>query len=504
LAGDSICGRIRPGAAVLLALAGLLIITATVSCQPAPAEPVPMSALESILKAGEITVITWNTTHCYYRYDGRPMGFEYDLAKAFADYLGVRLKVHVADSWEGMIPALADNPRAFIAAGLTVTPGRSDQVAFSDGYLTIQQHIITNRYERQVKTPGDLDGKTVQVRSGTSYQHRLEQLRGEGIDVRIVPRDNIPTDELIRLVSEGKIELTVADSHIARLNRLYYPNAVVGGTISDEQILAWAVQKNAPALLGQINRFLKKIRESGWLKTVYDRYYGVAAEFDYPALLTFHRNINRRLKRYRPIIRQAASANQFDWRLIAAQIYQESHFNPKAESHAGAQGLMQLTPDTAKSFGLSDPLDPEQNIGAGVRHLRELYDHYDKAPDPDRLYIALAAYNIGLGHIHDARDIARQLHLDPNSWASLKRTLPLLGKRDYYRHTRYGYARGTEPVVYVRRILAYYDILRHMGVEREKNAMPSAVNRSDSARDNSRTPPAEDEVPAVSAGDQES
>ncbi|MBC8392567.1 MAG: transglycosylase SLT domain-containing protein, partial [Deltaproteobacteria bacterium] len=198
---------------------------------------------------------------------------------------------------------------------------------------------------------------------------------------------------------------------------------------------------------------------------IYSRYFKDIDIFDYVDLRTYHRRIKTRLPRYKEVIKEVAERYGFDWRLIAAQIYQESHFNPAAKSHAGAAGLMQLTRKTAESLGVKKIFNPTENIIAGVNHLKNLYDHYDKAKGWERLYIALAAYNIGQGHVWDARRLAEKLNFDPNKWSSLVKTLPMLRYRKYNKNAKYGYCRGTEPVNYVKQILIYYDILKRQGIE---------------------------------------
>ena len=186
----------------------------------------------------------------------------------------------------------------------------------------------------------------------------------------------------------------------------------------------------------------------------------------------FHRRLKTRLPRYRTDIREAAQKHGFDWRMIAAQMYQESHFNPAARSHSNAYGLMQLTRSTAKSLGVQKILNSKQNIHAGVQHLRNMYDLFDKAVGSDRLFMTFAAYNIGQGHIQDARKLARQMNLDPDKWASLTKTLPLLSYQKYYQKAEYGYCRGTESIDYVKQIMIYYDILRHQGIEYRTDSSP--------------------------------
>lgn len=448
---------------ILVVLCYLAVCAAFVYCvRPRP------TILDKIRQAGEITVITRNNANCYYLYRDTPMGFEYDLAKIFADHLGVRLRVRVASTWQGMIPELMTTPAAFIAASMTITPSRQSQVAFSRGYMTIRQFIIAHRSNTRIRGVEDLAGRPVHVRRGTSYQERLEALRTNGLNVNIVLHDDLPTEELIGMVSRGEIDLTVADSHIAMLNRRYYPRAVMAAPLGDEEELGWAVHPEAQRLARAMDRFFTVIEKDGTYNRIHKKYYADLDFFDYLDLRAFHRRIRSRLPRYQKTIQAAAEKNGFDWRLIAAQAYQESHLDPKAQSHAGAFGLMQLTRRTAQSWKVTDIFDPVQNIRAGVHHLKRLHDRFSKAGPLDRLSIALAAYNIGEGHIHDARRLARQKGLDPNRWASLYQTLPLLRYRKYYGPSKYGYARGTEAINYVRQIAIYYDILRHKSLAEQR------------------------------------
>ncbi len=421
--------------------------------------------LNNILKTGNITVITRNNSHCYYLYRGQAMGFEYELAKLFADYLGVNLDVKIDEKWDSMIPALKNGTGSFIAASMTVTPKRQKEAAFSNGYISTRQYVIIRRNNTGIKKIEDLAGKTVHVRKGTSYQERLEALRKDGIDVTIKLHDDIPTDELIQQVAEGTIEVTVADKNIALLNRRYYPQIAFAFPISDEQSLGWAVKSCSRKLLNKINFFFDKINSNGKFAEIYNKYYADIDNFDYVDLRKYHTRLNTRLPRYKHIIMEAAEKYNLDWRLIASQMYQESHFDPMATSHSGAFGLMQLTFLTANSLGVEDMFDPVQNINAGVRHLKNLYDHFNGIDSPDRLFIALAAYNIGQGHIQDARNLAKQMNLDPDKWSSLEKTLPLLRYRKYYKKAKYGYCRGIEPINYIKQIMLYYDILRRQSLE---------------------------------------
>ncbi len=429
--------------------------------------------LEKIEESGTITMITRNNANSYFIYRNQPMGFEYELAKAFSEHLDLELRIITPD-WQKMFSALREHRGDFIAANLTITPSREEQVDFSEPYMDVQQQVVAHRNNRSINQIADLDGKTVHVRAETSYQERLEELNSqEGLMIGIVRHADMPTEELIRMVSNQEIEITIADSNIALLNRKYYPEIRIAFPIEEEQSLGWAVRKGNKALLEKINSFFDTIKKSGLYGKIYERYYGDVHIFDYVDLKKFHARIESRLPRYKGIIKRAAQKHGFDWRLIAAAIYQESHYNPRARSFTGVKGLMQVTLTTAKEMGISNRLDPKQSVQAGVQYLRKLYDRWDDIPKPDRLKFALASYNIGYGHVRDAQKLARDQGLPPKKWSSLEETLPLLRLKRYYRQTKYGYCRGTEPIRYVNRIMRYYDILKKKEIRKNQLALLS-------------------------------
>lgn len=418
------------------------------------------SSLDGVRRSGKLVLITDNNAHCYYNYRGKSMGFEYDLAKAFADYLKVDLEV-LTPGWDGLFPKLEKGRGDVVAASLTITEQRKARVDFSEPYLTIRQHIITRRTNRAIRTLDDLNGRVVHVRQGSSYHERLLQLREEGIDVEIALHSNVPTEDFIRQVAEKEIEITVADANVAKLNRRYYPQIRMGIPIAEEESLGWAVRKGNESLQHAINTFWQTIKADGTFNKIYHKYYTGVERFDYVDVVKFHKTIETRLPQYEKLIRQEAIRHGFDWRLIAATIYQESHFNPRARSHTGVRGLMQLTLETAAEMGIENRLDPEESIRGGVKYLAEIYSRFDDIQGQDRMLFTLASYNVGYGHVRDAQQIAKEKGLPPRKWSSIKETLPLLRKRAYFSRTKYGYARGTEPVRYVTRILTYYDILRN-------------------------------------------
>lgn len=423
------------------------------------------TSLDRILERGHITVLTQNTQHTYYVTRGEPAGFEYELAAAFARHLDVDLAVETRP-WSALIPALLGGEGDFIAASLTETATRRRNLAFSDPYLIVRQQLVVHVTRRDVRTLADLNGMRVQVRAGTSYAERMRELIAGGLQAELVLHADRPTEDLIRAVAAREIEATVADTHVARLNRRYYPDVRLAFPLSGPEPLSWAVRPEDTSLRREMNRFLADIKETGRFDRIYDRYYGNTEVFDYVDIKTFHERIETRLPRYESIFRREASRHGFDWRLIAAMAYQESHYHPLATSYTGVRGLMQLTEATAADLGIANRLDPEQSIRGGVAYLHWLTGRFSDIPDErDRLLFSLAAYNVGYGHVRDAQELARKRGLPAAEWQSLERVLPLLSNPTYYRTLTHGYARGTEPVRYVNRILEYYDILRRLEPE---------------------------------------
>jgi membrane-bound lytic murein transglycosylase F len=418
------------------------------------------SSPEGIRRSGKLVLITDNNAHCYYIYRDKAMGFEYDLAKAFADHLGVALEV-LTPGWDGLFPALEKGRGDLIAASLTMTDQRRSRADFSDPYMAIRQHIVFHRDNLAIRSLADLSGHAIHVRRDSSYHERLLQLQQEGLDIEIVLHANVPTEELLQRVAQRDIAFTVADSNVARLNRRYYPQIKIGFPVNGEQSLVWAVRRGNAALAQEINRFWETARADGTFRKIYHEYYAGIQNFDYVDLVRFHQALETHLPQYQALIRREAGRYDFDWRLVAAAIYQESHFDPLARSHTGVRGLMQLTLETAAEMGIEDRLDPEASIRGGVKYMASLHARFADIEGLDRMLLTLASYNVGYGHVRDAQQLARERGLPPDKWASLRDTLPLLHRREYYSRTRHGYARGTEPVVFVDRILTYYDILRN-------------------------------------------
>jgi len=387
------------------------------------------------------------------------MGFEYQLAKKFADFLNVKLTV-ITPGWEQMFDTLLDGKGDLIASSLTKTAKRKNRMAFSDEYMPVQQQVIVRKGYRDIKKLSDLDGKTVHIRKNTSYHERLVELKKSGLNIHLVLYENTPTEELLRQVQSNEIKITIADSNIFRLNRRYYPDLKMAFPISKHQSLGWATKKHDTRLIKKINQFFDMIKRDGTFAQIYNKYYAGTELFDYVDIKKFHTRLKTRLPAYKQIIKKESEKYNFDWRLIAAVIYQESQFNPNAISYTGVRGLMQLTIPTADEMGILNRLNPEESIKGGIKYLHKLYNQFENLAPDERLKFALGSYNVGYGHVKDARNIALEKGLDINKWSSLEKTLPLLRYREYYEKSGFGYARGTEPVRYVHRILTYYNILK--------------------------------------------
>ncbi|MCF8112435.1 MAG: membrane-bound lytic murein transglycosylase MltF [Desulfotignum sp.] len=420
------------------------------------------STVERIKQSGVMRMITTRSLNTFYLYKGEPTGFEYDLARAFARYLNVELDI-VTTGWNNLFTYLDQGKGDFIGAGIAITNERLEKASFSLSYMDVQQQIIHHRLIFGPRNINDLAFRTIHVRRNTSYHYRLAEIKASGIALNYVLYDNVPTEDLIAMVHDREIKFTIADSNIALLNQRYFPDIRIGIPIQKKESLAWAVRKNDPEMLREINRFFVYARGKKILRQIVDKYYEHTKAFDVSELKTFHKRVKTYLPKYQEIIKKEAADHGFDWRLMAAVIYQESRFDPRAKSVTNVEGLMQVTQAAAMEMGIKDRLSPGQSIRAGIKYLNRMYDRFDQIEDEyQRLLFALASYNVGYGHVKDAMAVAREKNLNPLIWDSLKETLPLLAKPAVYQKTKHGYARGWEPVEYVERILTYYDILKQI------------------------------------------
>ncbi len=435
----------------------MIVLTGVLYIQPAK----ELTQLEDVLQNNRLVVVTRTAASIYYEDPSGPAGVEFDLVKMFAERLHVELKFIVASDLEQVFSALAQGKAHFAAAGLSRTQDRTKLLRFTPPYQHIVQQLIYRQGTPRPKDIGDLNGGNLVVVAGSSHIERLHELRRQYPDLSWEESQKLNNDELLQKVETKQIDYTVADSNELRISRRFYPHIRVAFEISEKQPVGWAFSVKADDSLYQeaVNFFID-IYNSGVLEQILERYYGHIGEFDYVETTSFMAHIKKRLPKYRELFQIAAKRHRFDWRLLAAMAYQESHWNPRAISPTGVRGIMMLTRITAKQMGVKNRIDPAQSIRGGSHYLRQLKDRLPrKIREPDRNWFALAAYNIGYGHLMDARKITRQTGGNPDIWMDLKKKLPLLRDQKWYKNTVYGFARGDEAVQYVENIRSYYQML---------------------------------------------
>jgi peptidoglycan lytic transglycosylase F len=432
----------------------------------------PPSLLEQVLELGYLTAATRNTPTTYYQAAYGPGGPEYELVSAFAESLGVEARMVVPPRFQDVVPAVISGSVHLAAAGLSVTDDRWDVVRFGPAYQMVRPQVVYRVGERRPRSPEDLLDQEITVMSGSAHAERLRDLRRRHPGLQWTEESDIESEELLYRVSQRELAYTVADSNEVALNRRFYPELRVGFDVGPSEALAWVfAQGEDDSLIDAATGFFEQIEADGSLDRILRRYYGAADRFDYVGTRTFLRHIDSRLPQYRVLFFDAARDTDLDWRLLAAIAYQESHWDEDAVSYTGVRGLMMLTTQTAEQVGIADRTDPASSVTGGARYLAWMKTRIpERIPEPDRTWMALAAYNVGLGHLEDARILAQARGLDPDHWPDVRDSLPLLSQQHWYRQTRFGYARGREPVQYVDNIRSYYDVLIWMTSDLHRNA----------------------------------
>ncbi len=414
--------------------------------------------LDGIKKKKVLRMITRNNALTYYIYRGTPVGFDYEMIKKFADEEGLRLEVVLPPGHNELIPWLNEGRADVVAAAMTMTGERKKKVAFTEPYNYVKEVVIVRKNDKAVKSPLDFVGKTVHVRKSSSFYESLMAIKKKGLDFEIVQLpDDMETEDIIDGLIEKRWDITVCDSNLLEMARDKRKDVKVAFTIK-KQGIGWAVRKEDVQLLSALNAFIKKNYRGFFYNTLKDKYFKNTASSGAWSE-KFRYDTSGNISPYDEMAKKYAGKYGLDWRLIVAQIFQESGFNPRKVSWAGAKGLMQVMPRTARELGLKDLYDPESSIKAGTYYLKKLLDRF--APSiklKDRIRFALAAYHVGYNHVADARLLARRQGLDPDVWfENVEKAMLLLQKRVYYRKTRYGYCNGRRTVNYVREILNRYN-----------------------------------------------
>ncbi|MDF1564322.1 MAG: transporter substrate-binding domain-containing protein [Deltaproteobacteria bacterium] len=457
---------LRPDAPeLLLALRGFL----TEKAMTGHTEELFTGDLDGIRQRGVLRVITRNNPVTYFLYNGSPRGFDYLLVQRLADRLKVRLEMVLAPSRDLLIPWLLEGRGDLVAASLTVTPDRAEQVTFSRPYLHVDEILVEPAAAPPVTSKEALAGRTVHVRPSSSYHRTLKAL---GVGVRLVAADETKeTEELIDEVARGAIPLTVADSHILQTELTWRDDVRAGlnltGAEPEEEgeqpkpakAIAFAMRPGSPRLERAVNAFVAASYRDLEYNMARQRYFESSRRIAQANAWRVPAEEEGRISPYDDLIRKYSAKYGLDWRLMAALAFQESGFDPEAVSWVGAQGLFQVMPATGKELGFTNLKDPEQGIHAGIKYLRQLIDRIDpKLPFRQRVRMAMAAYNAGLGHVQDARRLAARRRLDPDRWfGHVEKAMLLLEKPRFHRWARHGYVRGREPVKYVSEIQNRYD-----------------------------------------------
>jgi len=426
------------------------------------------ATLERIVERGYITVGTLYGANSFYA-QGHDIfnneletdayaGFEYELAKQYADYLNVSLKIVPSYSINELFSKLNAGDVDLLAAGMSVTEQRLSRFNFAPSYTHVSQKLVFKQGNVRPRKVSDLTGNLM-VTASSSHVESLNTLKQVNPDLKWKETTDFDGEELLTKLLNDEIDYTIVDSNTLATNRRYYPEISVGFTIQDAEPLAWMLDKNSDdAILASLVEFFGLVHHNGTLLALDDKYYGHIEQFNYVETRTFIKAVKTRLPEYQAVFEKYSQ--EIDWRLLAAISYQESHWKPHARSHTGVRGMMMLTLATAKQMGIKSRLDAEQSIRGGSKYFKRMIAKMpDRIPNPDRIWFALASYNVGFGHLNDARIITQQQGGDPDRWVEVKSRLPLLQQKKYYKNTKYGYARGSEPVHYVDNIRRYYDTL---------------------------------------------
>ncbi len=431
----------------------------------------PPPLLDQVLETGELRVVTRDAPTSYTIGPDGPSGPEFDLAQAFADDLGVALIIDPVASVSEILPQLLSGDAHMAAAGLSITDTRREFLSFGHPYESVDVHMIYKLGTGKPRSVDDVIGRSIEVMANGSHVDLLLSLQAAYPDLSWSENADLSGAELLTKVAMGEVELTVSDSSDFNIQRHFYPDLRVALDLDIGDPIAWGFPRDSgDTLLARADDFLIKADRAGLLARIHDRYYGYTKKFDYVGTRNFIRHFENRLPRYREMFENAGAEWGVDWRLLAAIGYQESHWRSQAVSPTGVRGIMMLTLATAEYLGLDDRLDPHSSIFGGARYYaRQTERIADTVAEPDRTWMALAAYNVGFNHIKDARTLVEWDGGDPDTWVDLSDALPLLSQRKWYSQLPYGYARGWEPVLYVNNIRAYYNILKWLTEKEDLN-----------------------------------
>ncbi|WP_351010647.1 membrane-bound lytic murein transglycosylase MltF [Shewanella sp. S1-58-MNA-CIBAN-0166] len=426
------------------------------ACQPVDIQDVDIAApapKRTVLKVG-----TLYGPQIYLNSEQGESGFDFEMAQRFADYLAVPLEMIPYTNRKQLFAALKENKIDIIAAGIAKTPNRSQQFKLGPTLYKVNQVLVYKEGTPEPKDISTLSGE-ITVMANSSSVNTLTKLQKDYPELMWNQVNDKDNEELFALIANGELNYTISDSNSLLINQRFLPELRAGMILEEKVEVVWLLPpNNSDRLMSKLLAFWHKERRAGTLEHLNEKYFGHVKRFDYVDTRAFIRAIDNILPEYRSFFEQYSG--ELDWRKLAAASYQESHWNPSARSPTGVRGMMMLTQPTAAYVGVDDRLDAEQSIRGGAFYLKDMMERLpDTISEAQRIWFALASYNIGLGHVEDARRLTESMGMDPSAWRDVKKVLPLLQQSKYYKQTRYGYARGSEAVHYVDSIRRYYDTL---------------------------------------------
>ncbi len=455
---------------------------------PPPPEPVRRD-LDEIRARGTLTVLAPYNSTTYFVYRGEPLGYEFELLRAFAEGQGLKLQMVVVTDLKSLLPLLNSGEGDLAAARLVATPETEAQAAFTHALYQTEPALVQQETApetaskvaekamapgpadpvpevdlpaRLVTAPAQLAGKRVDLPEKSPYRRTLIELADEiSGDIHVVELGEVQDEALAQKIARGEVEFTVMQSNLAALKEAEFSNLKVRPVLGRKHGVAWAVRKNSPALLAELNRWIEDKQNAGLLARMYQKYFVDMKGYIERATSDYLTSSTGKLCPYDALLKAHAPEIGWDWRLLASQVYQESRFKPDAKSWAGACGLLQLMPGTARQVGVRDPFDPEDNVGGAVRYLKWLDEFWDGRieDEGERLKFILASYNCGPGHVEDAQRLASKYGGDPLRWDDVSYWLLQKSTQQYSTDevVKFGFCRGLEPVNYVDHILHRYD-----------------------------------------------
>jgi membrane-bound lytic murein transglycosylase F len=463
----------------------LLVLVATALLGTCSSRP---GVLTQARLLGALVVATHNSPTAYYLGAHGPEGPEYELATRFGAALGVPVRFLILPNVEAVLDAVATGRAHLGAAGLAITPEWAEAVDFSRPYQRVPVHVVYHEKAPRPAVPAALVSRRVGVVAGTAHALALRALAARTPGLHYTEFHGVDTLDLLDHVWSHDLDATVADRNELALTHNYHPELRVAFDLGVTDELAWALPRGDTALAARVNGFLAWVE--GDMAEIMTRYYTPDERFDYAGARTLVRDAQERLPPLREFFERAAREVGEDWRVLAAIGYQESRWQPGVVSATGVRGIMMLTADTAASVGVEDRGDAAQSILGGARALAQLHGAIPgRIPEPDRTWLAVAAYNIGYGHVEDARVMAESAGKDPDSWQDVREFLQRLAQEPYYTQAKRGYARGWEAVRFVDNVRSYLDVLNWISPQAPLPPKVAAPKRPGPARGVSRHSP---------------